>query len=156
MAVAETRMPVLKLTFDPHVAPAGVVLGHAHDQGCELRVQRRASHGPGLVSPLALHQLAVPAQKRARSDDESRPTLAGQYPRQRRQEHPVAAAQLGAADLSLENCEFMAKDEQLEFELPLSIPTGRGDSEQEPQQEIDKGEEHGAMLQRRCSEGESQ
>jgi len=50
----------------------------------------------------------------------------------------------------------MAKDEQLELELALSIPTGRRDSQQEPQQEVEKGEEHGAMLHRRCSEGESE
>jgi hypothetical protein len=50
----------------------------------------------------------------------------------------------------------MAKDKQLELLLALSIPTGRRDSQHEPQQEIDKGEEHGAMLQRRRSEGESQ
>ena len=41
----------------------------------------------------------------------------------------------------------MAKDQQFELELtfPLSIPTGRGDSQHEPQQEIGKGEEHAAM-----------
>ena len=48
----------------------------------------------------------------------------------------------------------MAKDDQ--FDLALSIPTGRSDSPQEPQQEIEKGEEHGAKLHRRCSEGESE
>jgi len=98
----------------------------------------------------------VPAQERARSDDESRPTLARQHARQRRQEHLVDAAKLGTADLPLENRELMAKDEQLELELALSIPTGRRDSQQEPQQEVEKGEEHGAMLHRRCSEGESE
>jgi len=48
----------------------------------------------------------------------------------------------------------MAKDQQFDFELALAVstPSGRRDS----QEEIDKGEEHGAMLQRRCSEGESQ
>lgn len=70
------------------------------------------------------------------------------------QEYPVAAAKLGAADLPLENHELMAKDEQ--FELELSIPTGRRDSQHEAQQEIEKGEKHSAMLQRCCSEGESQ
>jgi len=52
----------------------------------------------------------------------------------------------------------MAKDEQLQLELTLalSIPSGRRDLQHEPQQEIDKGEEHGAMLHRRCSEGESE
>jgi len=50
----------------------------------------------------------------------------------------------------------MAKDEQFELELALSIPTGRRDSQHEAQQEIEKGEKHSAMLQRCCSEGESQ
>jgi hypothetical protein len=75
---------------------------------------------------LRFHQLAVPAQERARSDDEWRPTLARQQARQRRQEHLVAAAQLGAAGLALENREFMAKDQQPELELALSVPTGEG------------------------------
>jgi len=59
------------------------------------------------------------------------------------------------ADLALENHELLAKDDQFEFELALSIPTGRRDSQQEPQQEVEKGEEHdSAMLHRRCSKGE--
>ena len=112
----------------------------------------------GLVGPLAPHQLAVPAQQRRRGDEEGRPALARQHPRQRRQQHLVAAAQLGAAGLAPENHELMAKDEQLQLELTLalSIPTERRDSQHEPQQEIDKGEEHGGMLHRDCSEGESE
>ena len=49
----------------------------------------------------------------------------------------------------------MAKDQQfqLEFALALSIPTGRRCSQHKPQQEIDKGEEHGAMLQRALPRG---
>jgi hypothetical protein len=86
--------------------PAGLVL-RVHLRFTNSRCQRRSA---------------------ARSDDEGRPPLTGQHARQSRQEHLVAAAQLGAADLPLENCEFMAKNEQLEFELPLSIPTGRRDS----------------------------
>jgi len=53
----------------------------------------------------------------------------------------------------------MAKDDQFEFEfeLALSIPTGRRDSQQEPQQEIEKREENdSAMLYEPCSEGESE
>jgi len=52
----------------------------------------------------------------------------------------------------------MAKDQQFDFELALAVstPSGRRASQHESQEEIDKGEEHGAMLQRRCSEGESQ
>jgi len=49
----------------------------------------------------------------------------------------------------------MAKNEQLDFELTfvLSTATGRGGPQNEPKQEIDKEEEHGALLQERCSEG---
>src|SRR5450756_1900525 len=37
-----------------------------------------------------------------------------------------------------------------------TVSSWRRTSQHESQEEIDKGEEHGAMLQRRCSEGESQ
>src|ERR1019366_2006593 len=54
-----------------------------------------------------------------------------------------------------EDHELMAKDQQfqLEFALALSTTTGRRCSQHKPQQEIDKGEEHGAMLQRALPRG---
>ena len=82
-------------------------------------------------------------------------TLARQDARQSRQEHLVGATQLGAADLALEHLDLVAKDDQ--FELARSITGGRRDAQQESQQEIEKGGQHGsAMLHQGCAEGESE
>ena len=48
------------------------------------------------VGPLAGNQIAVPAQQRRRRHEEDAPRPARQQPRERRQQHPVPIAQIGA------------------------------------------------------------
>jgi hypothetical protein len=71
--------PLEELATDPPIAPAGVLLRQPQDQvaaGGRERAPPRpaasAEHGP-----LATDQLAVPAQKRRRSDRERVPAGSG-------------------------------------------------------------------------------
>lgn len=50
--------------FDPHVAPARLLPGHAQDQSPGLGIERRASRRPLRASPLARHESSVPAKQR--------------------------------------------------------------------------------------------
>src|SRR5450759_354478 len=66
-----------QLALNPDTPPAWVVLGHVHDEPTDLRVERRTPSSRAPVAPRALHELAMPTQKRGRGDDARRPALPG-------------------------------------------------------------------------------
>ena len=56
---------------DPVIAPGAILLGHAHDQGLQLLVDRGATRSLALLGAVKLlgHELAVPAENRVGLDD---------------------------------------------------------------------------------------
>jgi hypothetical protein len=79
-----------ELADDPPMTPAGVLPREAHDQRDEVRGERWPSAAPGVEGPAALDHPPMPAKQRLRSDGERRPASAGERPRQRREQRPIA------------------------------------------------------------------
>jgi len=145
-----------QLTLYPDVAPPSVLPGEAHDEGPKLRVDRRAAGFPApSVGPLALHKLLVPPQECLRADQERRPPLPRQEPARGSQEQPVAWTVPRPADLTAQDVELMTQDGVLEVRRCRSGP--RCEPEELAKEEADDRHEHGAaMVQTRCSGGESE
>jgi hypothetical protein len=59
-------------------------------------------------------QLPVPAQQGGRGDEERRPPVSWQQPRQRRQHDPILRPQVRAVDLSAQHRDLMPQDQQLD------------------------------------------
>ncbi len=66
----------------------------------------------------------MPGKQRGWGDDEAGPALLGQQVCRGGKQQPVAAAQLGAADLALQDLNLLAKDEDLDLAVTL-IACGR-------------------------------
>ena len=68
-----------QLAVDPPVAPRGILAGQPQHQGLDAPVGRRTPRtlAPRAPGPAAAQQVAVPAQQRARRDDQPEPRRAG-------------------------------------------------------------------------------
>jgi hypothetical protein len=84
-----------QFTVDSAMAPGRVLGGQAQHEITDLLVDRWSAGPCVRVGPVAGEQLAVPSQQRRRSNEERRPTRAGQQSRQRRQHQPVGWFQVG-------------------------------------------------------------
>src|SRR5205823_1376218 len=71
------------------------------------------------IAPAARHELAVPAQKRRRRDEERSPSSPRQHTADRGEHHPIARAKLRTRALTLQNHQLVAQDEDLELLRPL-------------------------------------
>jgi hypothetical protein len=87
----------------------------------------------------------VPTKQRLRPDEERGPSLSRERSAQRSQVQPVAAAEAGPADLAPEDCELVAKDEDLDIVVPGIVGASRK-GDQAAQAQVDEGEEHGSSL----------
>ena len=104
-----------ELAADPPVAPGRVVAGHLHRGPADRRAGARASWCPAPVGPAALNQLGVPAQERARGDDQGQLAAArgGRPPGQGGQDRPVGPRQPGCSDLALQDGDLVAQHQDL-------------------------------------------
>jgi hypothetical protein len=131
----------LKLAFDAHAPPAGVVLGHAHDQRPELGPDGRASR-PSLlfVGPLAANELLVPAHQGGRGHEERRPALPREHPAHRRKKQPVPATQLGAFDLPTKHAQLVTQDQHLDFGIRGDFDHPEGAADDGVEERVDHGD----------------
>ena len=86
-----------QLAADPPVTPGGVVAGHLQREPADRRSGARAAWCSVPASPVAPDQLGMPAQERARGDDQGQLTAArgGQRPGESGQDRPVGPRQRG-------------------------------------------------------------
>jgi len=80
-----------ELAADPPAAPGRVVAGHLHREPADRRAGARPSGRPVPAGPAAPLQLGVPAQERARGDDQGQLAAArgGEPPGQGGQDRAV-------------------------------------------------------------------
>ena len=102
-----------QLALDSHVAPARILLRHAHHQGGEGVVDRWPS-GPIRVGPPSAYEAAMPAQDRVRGDQAMPTQRAGQPPDERGEHRAVCPVQawswVGAAQYG----DLVAQHEELD------------------------------------------
>jgi hypothetical protein len=135
-----------EFSLDPQASPPRVVTSYSQDQVANVGCDRRSTAGRSVaVGPFPAHQLAVPTKERLRPDQERGPSLSRERSAQRSQVQPVPAAEAGPADLAPEDCELMAKDEDLDIVAP-SIRRASHKGDQPAQEQVDEGEKHGSSL----------
>lgn len=122
----------VQLEHDAVLAPLGVVGGDAADELDALaRDPRPARLAAGAPAPVELVASAVPAQHGVGLDDEQRGSPPGPVPAEPDPEGPVAAAQLRALHLALQDRELLAERDDLAEE----VGAGAGS--------VEEGREHG-------------
>jgi hypothetical protein len=106
----------LKFAVDAFVAPAWILLRQAQDERPRLRKHLRPalwSHGK---APVTTHELAVPAQKRRRLNEQRMHTR--QRLTERRQDDPVSRPRLRPRHPTAEDVQFVPQQQDLHL-LPL-------------------------------------
>ena len=103
-----------QFALDPAVPPRQVLRGQPQHQLADLSVDRWPARPGTGVRPMPSNELPVPAKEGRRGDNERRPLLAGQQPRQGGQDHPVGRLQLGAAYLAAQHCYLVAENQEFD------------------------------------------
>jgi hypothetical protein len=127
---------------DPQVSPAAVLPGQPHDESDDVLGGTPVAL-PGLRAGLApAYQFPMPAQQRGRGDQEQRPTLPRQQPRQRREQHPVSRPVAGPGDLPTQHHQLVAQDRDLHV-LRIGSRTETGQAQNPPDdQETQRARNH--------------
>jgi hypothetical protein len=113
-----------QLAADADAAPFRVVLGHSQNQRLKLWIETgSASTTPATERrPLSAHQFAVPTQDRLWLDQHSDPSCPADSPAQRGDDRPISHAELRSLDLTAQDAQLMAEEQQLGIRLTHSQP----------------------------------
>jgi hypothetical protein len=124
--VADVEPERGELARDPLIAPAGIFAREAEDELAGLSADRRS---PGLacrIGPASRDELAVPAQDRARGDEERAPAPARNAPARSGEERPIGPPECRPRALAPEDRELVTKHDDLEL-LELLGAAGKRD-----------------------------
>jgi hypothetical protein len=84
----------------------------------------------------------VPAQQGGRGDQERGPPRAGQQPGQRREHRPIGWFQIKTFDLTAQDRELVAKDQDLDFLRPLATQAQHDQLQHLSQHQISERQDH--------------
>lgn len=113
-----------ELALDPDTPPPRVLSAETDDEIGHLGTQWRPTRASSPVGPLASDELAVPPHQRLGGDHERGPSVPGEGPARRREEHPIPVAKLRPADRPSEHIHLVAEHGVLELELGHAPPSG--------------------------------
>ena len=105
-----------QLADDAPMAPARVLAREAHDQGDDVRIERRPPQSAALGGPAAPDHATVPAQQRLRPNSEClRPACTRENAAERSDQRPIARL-VARTDLpSAQDAELVAQHKDLDF-----------------------------------------
>ena len=105
--------------MDALVAPAWILGRQAQDELPRLSRERRPAGTPMGIGPTAPNELAMPAKKRRRLDEERLSARSRQHLAERRQQGTIGRPQARPSDLTPQHLQLMPKDEDLNLLRPL-------------------------------------
>ena len=123
-----------ELPGDPLITPARVLARQARYELADLAADARAARSPARVGPAARHELAVPADKRLRRDEERGPAPARQQTAGGGQQRSIGAPKDRTSRLAAH--ELVAKHHDLELLELLGTTAQQDQLDQPPQGEV--------------------
>src|SRR6266496_265454 len=139
------RHPQFAFTDAPPVPPVRILPGETKDQCSGGRLEWWPSWLRMRVRPATGDQLAVPAQQRVRSHQETRPGRARQRAAQRRQQRSIGPRQPWPSRLPPQNSQLVPQHKNLQFLRSARPPQQPHQREQVPHDEIHKRPEQSAL-----------
>jgi hypothetical protein len=118
----------------------------ARDKLADAIIDGRTARALTRLSPLAPHELPVPAQQRFWRHDQAASALLRQDSRQRGKQRAIGEAQRGTPLLPSEHDELMSQDEQLDIFGELAAAAADQQPQHSREGEIGEGKEHAPML----------
>jgi hypothetical protein len=145
--VADARLGDLdaepdQLTGGPPVSPSRVLASEPRDQLANLTGDPRAPGTPSRIGPAASHEPAVPRQQRSRGHEEQTPAPTREQPARRRQERAVRGPQCRAGNLSAQDRDLVAQDDDLQLLELRRAKTQQHERHQTPQQHVQQRRQH--------------
>jgi len=102
-----------EFAVDAAIPPSGILVRQAHDHGADTGGDGGAACPDRACGPATADELPMPAQDRGRGDQESAAT-SGKYPAEGGDHGAVAPADPQLRCASLQHCQLMAQDEDLD------------------------------------------
>lgn len=109
-----------QLTVDAAVTPGRVLLGEAEHHCSGSLGDRRSTRAAAGIAPAPGDEVAVPAQKSCRLDEEGPVTAAGEQPCERGQHRSIRPFEYRPVDLASQDCHLVAQDDDLDREIRFS------------------------------------
>ena len=114
-----------ELTVDAAVAPVRVLLREAEYQCSGSLGDGRSTRAAAGIGPALGDEVAVPAQKGCRLDEEVPVTPAGEQPCERGQHRSIRRFERRSVDPASEDCHLVAQDDDLDARSVSLRPTSR-------------------------------
>jgi hypothetical protein len=145
--LGETReAELVELAGEPLVAPARVLARQPQHKLARSGVDRRAPWPRARASPSPPHKLAVPTQQRLRRDEQAMAARGRQQPACCGQHRAVTRSQLRTFDLTTQNVQLMAQQEQLDVPDVNASAAAKQQLQQRHEDQIDERQDHRAIL----------
>jgi hypothetical protein len=135
-----------KFPGDPSVPPRRILRRQAQHQRADRRPHRRATRRLARVGPPPLHQIGMPAQQRARGDQQPDPAGIREQPSQRGDQGPIGPRRLGPSNLTTQYRQLVPQHQNLGLLGDIRAQEQSKGTEEPDEDQIDQSQSHGTRI----------
>src|ERR687891_240489 len=125
---------------DPEVAPPRVLPPEAEDHALDRGIERRTTRSPRPATTPPPQEVSVSPGERIRVDEEAPPSVPGEQPGSRCQQHPIGSSEVRSRPSPTKDPQLVAEDGG--FDIPLIDAAADEQTEQPAEEPASEGQEH--------------